>query len=176
MVGVAVKVTDAPAQLVWLPAVIAMLAEGTSVEFTVIWMLLLVAVAGDTQLALLVITTVTILLLVKVVDVKLALLVPAFTPFTFHWYEGLAPPLVGVAVNVTEVPVQIVCDPRVIAMLTEETSVGFTVIWILLLVAVAGDTQPALLVITTVTILLLAKVVDVKVAEFVPAFTPFIFH
>ena len=27
-------------------------------------------------------------------------------PFTFHWYVGVAPPLVGVAVNVTEVPAQ----------------------------------------------------------------------
>ena len=31
---------------------------------------------------------------------------PAFTPFTFHWYDGAAPPLVGVAVNVTDVPAQ----------------------------------------------------------------------
>ena len=32
---------------------------------------------------------------------------PAFTPFTCHWYDGLAPPLVGVAVKVTVVPEQI---------------------------------------------------------------------
>jgi hypothetical protein len=25
---------------------------------------------------------------------------------TFHWYEGIIPPLVGVAVNVTDVPAQ----------------------------------------------------------------------
>jgi hypothetical protein len=38
--------------------------------------------------------------------VKLAMLVPAFTPFTFHWYEGVSPPFVGVAVNVTGVAAQ----------------------------------------------------------------------
>ena len=27
-------------------------------------------------------------------------------PFNFHWYVGVAPPLVGVAVKVTEVPAQ----------------------------------------------------------------------
>ena len=27
-------------------------------------------------------------------------------PFSFHWYVGVVPPLVGVAVNVTEVPAQ----------------------------------------------------------------------
>ena len=32
--------------------------------------------------------------------------VPTFEPLTFHWYEGPAPPLVGVAVNVTEAPWQ----------------------------------------------------------------------
>ena len=29
------------------------------------------------------------------------------TPFFFHWYDGDEPPLVGVAVKVTEVPSQI---------------------------------------------------------------------
>ena len=27
-----------------------------------------------------------------------------FVPFTFHWYAGVVPPFVGVAVKVTEVP------------------------------------------------------------------------
>ena len=30
--------------------------------------------------------------------------VPTLLPFNFHWYDGDAPPLVGVAVNVTELP------------------------------------------------------------------------
>ena len=40
----------------------------------------------------------------------------AETPLN-HWYVGLFPPLVGVAVNVTEVPAQIVL-PGLAAMLT----------------------------------------------------------
>jgi hypothetical protein len=32
--------------------------------------------------------------------------VPAFIPLTFHWYEGIVPPFVGVAVNVTDDPGQ----------------------------------------------------------------------
>lgn len=30
-----------------------------------------------------------------------------FVPFFFHWYEGVVPPLAGVAVKVTAVPEQI---------------------------------------------------------------------
>ena len=41
---------------------------------------------------------------VRVVVVKVGLFVPAFTPFTFHWYDGVVPPLVGVAVNVADAP------------------------------------------------------------------------
>ena len=33
-------------------------------------------------------------------------LVPALTPFTFHWYEGVNPPLVGVAEQFTVLPEQ----------------------------------------------------------------------
>jgi hypothetical protein len=32
--------------------------------------------------------------------------VPALTPFTFHWYAGVVPPFIGVAVNVTDDPGQ----------------------------------------------------------------------
>jgi hypothetical protein len=44
-------------------------------------------VAGEavTQGALEVITQVTVLPLARVLEVKVALFVPAFTPFTFHW-------------------------------------------------------------------------------------------
>ena len=64
---------------------------------------------------------------------------------------GEAPPLVGVAVKVTLAPAQIVCDPLVIAILTDGVRVAFTVMLILLLVAAAGLAQVALLVITHVT-------------------------
>ena len=33
-------------------------------------------------------------------------MVPALVPLTFHWYAGVVPPLVGVAVKVTDVPAQ----------------------------------------------------------------------
>ena len=36
------------------------------------------------------------------------LLVPTFTPFFFHWKDGLVPPLNGIAVNVMEAPPQLV--------------------------------------------------------------------
>ncbi len=66
-------------------------------------------------------------------------------------------PLVGVAVKVTEVPEQIVVVP---AMETDGITL-FTVIVRELLVAVAGDAQVALLVITQVMILLLFKPLSV---------------
>jgi len=64
-------------------------------------------------------------------------------PFLYHWYE-LA--LLAVAVNVTEVPAHIVVVLADIE--TEGTTVGLTVSVIVLLVAVVGDAQVALLVIT----------------------------
>lgn len=78
------------------------------------------------------------------------LFVPTLPPFNFHWYDGVLPPLVGVAVNVTDVPVQIVL-PGLADMLTDGVTVAVTTIVILLLVAVAGEAQEALLVITQVT-------------------------
>ena len=69
--------------------------------------------------------------------------------------------MTGVAVKVTEVPVQIV------VLLAAIDTVGVTVLTIIviaLLVAVTGLAQGALLVITTVTILPLASVVLVNVA------------
>ena len=32
--------------------------------------------------------------------------VPELTPFTFHWYAGVVPPFIGVAVKVTDDPGQ----------------------------------------------------------------------
>jgi hypothetical protein len=59
LVGVAVKVMDAPAQVGLLPAVTAMETAGTRVAFTVMVMPALVAVVGLAQLALDVSTQVT---------------------------------------------------------------------------------------------------------------------
>ena len=52
----------------------------------------------------------------------------------YHWYAGDEPPLVGVAVNVTLVPSQIVF-PGLAEILTLTGRFGFTVIVIALLVA-----------------------------------------
>jgi hypothetical protein len=45
-------------------------------------------------------------------------LLPAFTPFTFHWYAGGVPPFVGVAVKVTEPPIQKGFDEAEMEILT----------------------------------------------------------
>ena len=79
-----------------------------------------------------------------------------FVPFNFHWYNGVAPPLTGVAVNVTFVPEQIVV--AVAAMLTDELSVAFTVIVMALDVAVACVTQVNEEAITTVITSLFSNV------------------
>ena len=80
----------------------------------------------------------------------------------------------GVAVNVTLVPEQIVV--ALAAMLTDGVTVGFTVMVIALDVAVGCVTQVSDEVITTVTTSLFAKVEFWYVALFIPTFAPFSFH
>jgi hypothetical protein len=88
---------------------------------------LLVAKVGEAQEALLVSSQVTISLFASAVVVYVAK-DPFCTepPFTLKLYCGVAPPLVGVAVNVTDVPAQIL----VLVALNEAAGikVGFTVI------------------------------------------------
>ena len=83
LVTVAVNTTLAPAHIAVLAVLMAMV--GVAFEPTVMVILLEVAVACVTQLALLVNTTVTTSPLAKVVVVNVALLVPWLLPFTFHW-------------------------------------------------------------------------------------------
>ena len=83
MEGTAVKVTDEPKQIE--VAVALMLTAGVTGVFIVIVMLLLVAVAEVAQLAFEVNTHCTTAPLVSALEVNVAALVPAFTPFTFHW-------------------------------------------------------------------------------------------
>ena len=66
------------------PLVSAMLTDGVTVGFTVIVIVFDVAVVGDAQVALEVRTHVTTDPVARVVVVNVALLVPAFVPFTFH--------------------------------------------------------------------------------------------
>lgn len=82
MTGLAVNVTDALGQTDVLGVLID--TDGVTAELMVIVTALDVAVAGDAQLAVEVMTQVTTAPLVSVVVVNVALLVPALTPFTFH--------------------------------------------------------------------------------------------
>ena len=82
------------------------------------------------------------------------------------------PPLVGVAVNVTLAPVHILVEGEA-AMLTLAATLGFTVM--VSAFDVAGVAQAPLGVITHVTTLPFARVVEVKVAP-VPTFVAPTFH
>jgi len=84
------------------------------------------------------------------------LLVPAFTPFTFHWYEGAAPPFVGVAVNVTDEPAQTGFAEGETVTLTG--SIEFTVMLTVFDVAGLPETQLAFEVRTQVIVFPFVKV------------------
>jgi hypothetical protein len=86
----------------------------------------------------------------------------------------MVPPLVGVAVNVTLVPEQIVVADAPIFTLAGK--LGFTVIVTALLVAGLPVAHVAFEVITTVTTSLFANVFVVNVLLLVPALDPFTFH
>ncbi len=105
MVGVAVKLTLDPAQLVVALAVIETL--GVTFDVTLNVSALLVAVCPFTHVALLVTTQVTISPCAKVFVLKKAEFGPTFVPLIFHWKLGDEPPFVGVAVKKTDVPAQI---------------------------------------------------------------------
>jgi hypothetical protein len=173
-VGVAVNVTLVPAQI----------GEGTlgaidtltdEMLFTVIVMALLVDVAVEGHTALLVITTLTAFPFVNAVVENVALFVPTAVAPIYHWYEGVVPPLVGVAVNVTLVLAQIgEGTSAFIETLTDEML--FTVIVMVLLVEVAVEGHTALLVITTLTTSPLANALVENVALFVPTVVAPIYH
>ena len=83
--------------------------------------------------------------------------------------------MVGVAVNVTLVPVHIVL-PGAAAMLTDGATVAVTAIVIEFDVAVVGFAHASDDVITTVTTSPFTSVELWKVLLLVPALTPFTFH
>src|SRR5947208_3457462 len=76
-------------------------------EFIVITTLLLVAVGVLRQLAFDVSMHLITSPLLRELSVYVELLVPTLTLFFCHWNIGVVPPLVIVAVKVTEVPLQI---------------------------------------------------------------------
>jgi hypothetical protein len=89
------------------------------------------------------------------------LLVPTLVPFTFHWYDGVVPPLVGVAVKVMGMPAQDGLVPEVTATATVGATDALTVMVMPLEVAVVGFAQEELEVITAVMMLLLANELEV---------------
>ena len=121
------NVTDVPAQIAPVGAA-ASVTLGVTLVVTVIVTPLLVAVVGEEQVKSLVITQVTTSPLAKLLDVNVLLVVlpPEFTPFTFHWYDGAAPVLTGVAVNVTLVPAH--TEELLAVILTEGAAGVVTVI------------------------------------------------
>ncbi len=150
------------------------LTDGVTTGSTVITSVLLVADAGDAQVRLLVMITLTWLPVKSVFEVKVFALVPAFDPFTSHWYTGVVPPLTGVAVNVTEVPEHTVVAP--VLIVTEGVNTGTTVSAIVLLVAVGVSRHVSLLVMTTFTCSVPFRVFVVNVLLLLPAFMPSTFH
>lgn len=170
--GVAVKVAACPAQIEVLLA--DTVTDGATEPVTVIVTGADVAVVAERQVALLVSMHVTCALLVSVVVVKVALFVPAFIPFTCHWYAGVVPPFTGVAVKVTDVPLQIVVAEALIV--TDGVAPGLTVILMALDDAVAGLAQADDEVSWQVTTSLLLSVAEVKVALLLPTLLPFTFH
>ena len=76
---------------------------------------------------------------------------------SFHWYDGVTPPFVGVAVNVILVPAQIILSASFDEILTLAGRLALTVV--VMPEDVAGEpvTQLALDVSTTVTILPFAR-------------------
>lgn len=99
-----------------------------------------------------------------------------FVPFFFHWYTGVLPPLDGVAVKVTLVPVQI--PPLGLAAIIMVTgTLGYTVF--VMMFEVAGDpvAQERLLVMIQFTSSPEASAVVVKVELVAPEiFEPFSCH
>jgi len=79
---------------------------------------------------------------------------PALLPFTFHWYDGVDPPFVGVAINVTETPGHTWFADATIETLT--SSNGLTIMVTMLEVAGFPMAQVALEVNTQVTTSLLS--------------------
>jgi hypothetical protein len=110
-----------------------------------------VAVVVVAQDALLVIVHVIVLPDTNVLSLYVAEFVPTFVPFFFHWYAGVVPPLVGVAVNVTFVPAvhNDVVDAEIDTL---GVTFAFTVTELLLEFAIVVVAQLTLLVNATVMI------------------------
>jgi len=110
-----VNVTAVPAQIVEVPLIEIVGVTGAT---TVVVIAFDVAGLPITPLRLDVIIHVTTAPDGSEVAVYVGLFVPTFAPFTCHWYVGVVPPLIGFAVNVTLVPVQIILSASLEVMET----------------------------------------------------------
>ena len=149
LVGVAVKFTVVPAQI-GLAGLAVTVTEGTTVGVMATTIVLEVSVVGEAQGSFDVRITLMVSLLLKVEELKLGELLPAFTPFTCHWYAGVVPPLVGVAVKLMAVPAQAVV--ALATTVTEGATAAVIAIVIVLEVAVAGEAHASLEVKITCTV------------------------
>lgn len=120
MVDVAVNVNDWPPQAGFVPEVKAVAMVGEMVPLVVTVIGVDVAVVGLAQLKLEVISHVTTCPFVNEEEVYVTPFA-TFTPSNFHWYTGVVPPLVGVAVNVIAAPAQVGFEPEVTAVDTAGT-------------------------------------------------------
>lgn len=121
-------------------------------------------------------TAETVSLFLRTAVVKRLLFVPDAVLLMNHWMPGLVPPLVVVAVNVTEVPEQIAPDVLLV-MLSDGLIELLTTIIVLVEVAVTGEAQEAVDVITTDIASLLVSVLLEKVLLVAPVtFAPLILH
>lgn len=152
------NVTEDPDAAGLVPAVIAILTAGATDGFTVMVILLLLAFGVVAQDELEVRVHATTEPLASVVVENVAELVPEAMPFTVHAYDGVLPPLVGVAVNVTDAPAQLGLLPEVRAMLRPGAEGAVTVTVMAFDVAGLPITPLWLEVITQVTTSPLANV------------------
>jgi hypothetical protein len=112
LVAVAIKLTLLPWHTVTADGLIV--TDGTTDGVTCTTILFDTAVAGDAQATDDDIRQVTVSLLFKVELINWLLLPPVAWPLTIHWYAGVVPALVAVAVNVTVVPWQILVEVALI--------------------------------------------------------------
>lgn len=171
-----VKLTTAPEHKAGDGFVRLTVMTGLNNVLTVIVMPELIATLELVQGSLELSTQVTISPLLSVLLVKVGLLLPALIPFTFHWYDGLLPPLKGVAENPTAEPTHKGLLPNCCTMLREDGALELTVIVIPELIAVDGFAQLWLDKSTHVTVLELERVLLVNVGLLLPTLTPFTFH
>lgn len=107
--------------------------------------------------------------------VNVELFVPTLFPFTFHWYVGLFPPPVMVAVKVTDTPAQILL-PGFAAIVHVGTTLGLTTIVMLDELALVDAGQVSSEVITQLITSPLAKLLLLNVLLLVPTLLPLRFH